>query len=170
MRGMPDIGVYRDKDIPDLLLEEAGPSFGLIGSDVLTEQELDCCDRLAGEEVAAIDGLRFALAARPDKVQSVRDKLDNGQPVIVGTAYPRIVKTIAETQGLSLEVGKTAGGQIESLANRLRDRLDGIVDIVDTGKSLREQNLRIVADNLLPVSLYGIWTSDAAGEPSESPV
>jgi ATP phosphoribosyltransferase len=143
-----------------MLLDEPGTSFGLVGSDAYIEQQPRWEGRLASEEVAVIDGLRFALAARPDKLDIVNDKLAGNKPLAVGTSYPRIVSLVVERQGLPLQVAKVAGGQVERLANRLRDRLDAIVDIVDTGASLREQNLRIVADDLFPVSLYGIWPAD----------
>ncbi len=163
--GLPTIATFRDKDIPTLLTDKDLPRvFGMIATDTALEQMPLLEGVMACENIAAINGLRFALAARPGKVTAVMSKLSSGEPVYVGTSYPRLVKELGKRIGADLQPKKVIAGQVEALANLMPEQLDAVVDMVDTGNSMRQQNLTIVADNLLAVSLWAVWpleTSDS---------
>jgi ATP phosphoribosyltransferase len=158
MLGAPKLSCYRDKDIPSMLASGVmGQAAGLVGSDVVMEQAPDYGERLAAEPLLALNGLRFALIARADKAAQTAAKLRAGEPVVVATSYPRLTGLIAQRRRMSLQVGAIIGGQIEQLVNDLPDLLDGGIDIVQTGRTLRLRNQRIVADNLFQIALCAMW-------------
>jgi len=157
MQGMPELQTYRDKDIAKLVGTLPRGRLGLIGSDVVVEQGLDRRPDVSVAIVEPVASLRFALAARSDRSRSVAEMLESGQEIRVGTSYAVMTQRIAEDQGMPLRVVLQADGQVERLANSFPDQIDAVVDMVRTGKSLLEQNLQIVADDLAQVSLCAIW-------------
>jgi len=44
--------------------------------------------------------------------------------------------------------------------------VDAIFDIVDSGRTIKENGLEIVADNLQPVSIGAVWRREAQAEPA----
>lgn len=159
---MPATYTVRDADIPKLLLSGLQRPYGFFGSDIAIEQSATIGLQLNLSDVAPLRGLRFAILARADKLQRVQSLIDSAQPINVATSNPRVVAFLAQAYGMRLTVTRTMSGKVETAANMFPEQLDAVVDMVRSGLSLRRQNLRIVADDLLPVSLLAAWPAQQA--------
>lgn len=125
---------------PDVLtyLNNGSVQIGIVGSDILTEQE--------NFQYAMLDldvgKCRFVLASTKNfNPQAHRRK-------IIATKYPNITKRYFQGIGEDVEIIKIEGSV--ELAP-LIGLADAIVDIVETGNTLRENNLQIYA-KLQPVN------------------
>lgn len=125
---------------PDVLtyLNNSSVHIGIVGSDILAEQN--------NPQYAMLDmgvgKCRFVLASTRDfNPQQVRRK-------IIATKYPNITKRYFQSIGEDVEIIKIEGSV--ELAP-LIGLADAIVDIVETGNTLRENNLQVFA-KLQPVN------------------
>jgi len=125
---------------PDVLtyLNNGSVHLGIVGSDVLAEQ--------GNPQYAMLDlgvgRCRFVLASTSDfNPQQVRRK-------IIATKYPNITKRYFQSIGEDVEIIRIEGSV--ELAP-LIGLADAIVDITETGTTLRENNLHVYAE-LQPVS------------------
>ena len=122
--------IVRAVDVPTYV-EYGAADMGIVGRDVLMEQDRDVYEPL---------DLRFGkcrlVLARPKKA------LASAQwPVAkfrVGTKYPRITEHFFSEKGIPVEIIKLSGAIELSPLIGLSER---IVDLVTTGKSLRENHL-----------------------------
>jgi ATP phosphoribosyltransferase len=133
----------KDKAVTETVWSLGG--VGLVGADVTAEQEVM---GLTGEAVASIDGLRYALAGRPETEQRFWTKLKYGEPPIVGTTYPNVVRTFFRGR---VEVLYTPGSA--EVLPYLRPEVDAIGELVRTGGSLRANGLKVFMDNIASVAL-----------------
>jgi ATP phosphoribosyltransferase len=117
-----DVPVYVEHGIADC---------GVVGRDVLLESEADVLQRLTLE----IGGCRMVVAAPSDMPLSSYGMLR------VATKYPRITARYFGSRGLSVEIIELSGS-VEVAP--LLGLSDCIVDLVETGRTLRENGLRIV--------------------------
>lgn len=125
---------------PDVLtyLNSGSVHLGIVGSDILAEQN--------NTQYAMLDlgvgRCRFVLASTSDfDPQQVRRK-------IIATKYPNITKRYFQSIGEDVEIIRIEGSV--ELAP-LIGLADAIVDITETGTTLRENNLHVYAE-LQPVS------------------
>lgn len=127
----PDVTTYLDRSAVDI---------GIVGSDILAEQQssqYDMLDLKTGR-------CRFALASTQDfdPNQSKRK--------IIATKYPHITQAYFEQIGEDVEIIKIEGSvELAPLVGLA----DAIVDLVETGTTLKENNLKIYAE-LQPVSTH----------------
>ncbi|MCI1985464.1 MAG: ATP phosphoribosyltransferase [Lactobacillus sp.] len=127
---------------PDVLtyLNRGAMDIGIVGSDILDEQrnpQYDMLDLKTGQ-------CRFVLASTAD--------FDPGQTrrKIIATKYPNITQDYFATIGEDVEIIKIEGSvELAPLVGLA----DAIVDIVETGSTLRENNLQVFAE-LQPVSTH----------------
>lgn len=125
----PDVSTY---------LSQGAIDIGIVGSDILVEQENQAYELLD----LGIGKCQFVLASTPDfDPQAVKRK-------VIGTKYPNITQKYFTERGEDVEVVKLEGSV--ELAP-LIGMADAIVDITETGTTLRENNLQIY-DYLQPVS------------------
>jgi ATP phosphoribosyltransferase len=117
-----DVPVYVEHGIADC---------GVVGRDVLLESEADVLQRLTLE----IGACRMVVAAPSDALLSSYGKLR------VATKYPRVTARHFGARGLSVEIIQLSGS-VEVAP--LLGLADCIVDLVETGRTLRENGLRIV--------------------------
>lgn len=115
-------------------LRKGAVDLGVVGSDVLVEQGAD-------EQVNELLDLKtgqcqFILAAQAD--------YDWNQPrrKVIGTKYPNVARQYFASQGEDVEIIKITGSV--ELAP-LTGLADAIVDITETGTTLRENNLVVHA-------------------------
>jgi len=127
---------------------------GLVGADVTEEQEVL---GLIGEAVATLDRLRYVLAGRPETEQRFWTKLKYGEPPLVGTTYPNATR--AFFNGF-VHIAYTPGST-EALPY-LKPEIDAICELVQSGDSLRENNLKIFKDNIAPVKLMLVRQAESA--------
>ena len=117
-----DVPVYVEHGIADC---------GIVGRDVLLESEADVLQRLTLE----IGACRMVVAAPSDLTLSSYGMLR------VATKYPRVTARHFGSRGLSVEIIQLSGSvEVAPLLG-----LAGcIVGLVETGRTLRENGLRIV--------------------------
>ena len=116
-----DVPVYVSYGVADL---------GVVGKDVLIESNADVYSLMD----LGIGKCRMCVAAKEDYVE------DKSRPVIVATKFPNIAREYYEKQDREIEIIKLYGS-IE-LAPIL-GMSDVIVDIVETGTTLRENHLKV---------------------------
>ena len=117
-----DVPVYVEHGIADC---------GVVGRDVLLESEADVLQRLTLE----IGACRMVVAA-PEDMPLTSDGM-----LRVATKYPRVTARYFGSRGLSVEIIELSGS-VEVAP--LLGLADCIVDLVETGRTLRENGLRIV--------------------------
>lgn len=127
---------------PDVLtyLNGGAMDVGIVGSDILVEQrnpQYDMLDLNTGR-------CHFVLASTKDfDPELARRK-------IIATKYPQITQNYFNTIGEDVEIIKIEGSvELAPLVGLA----DAIVDIVETGDTLRENHLQVYAE-LMPVSTH----------------
>lgn len=124
-----DVPVYVSYGVADL---------GVVGKDVLIESDADVYSLMD----LGIGKCRMCVAAKEDYIE------DKSRPVIVATKFPNIARDYYEKQDREIEIIKLYGS-IE-LAPIL-GMSDVIVDIVETGTTLRENHLKVF-EEIMPLS------------------
>jgi len=123
-----------------IYVENGAADVGVVGLDILLEQKPDVfnlCDLDIGK-------CRVAVAAK----RGFTD--DPDRALKVATKFVNITKDYYASRGRTVEVVKLSGS-IE-LAPIL-DMTDVIVDIVETGETLRENDLEVITD-IMPISAH----------------
>ena len=112
---------------------------GIVGKDTIMEMQgkfFELADLAFGK-------CRFALATKKGS------KFYGGYKVkTIATKYPNITRNYFESKGMDVEIVKIEGSV--ELAPLL-ELADGIVDIVETGTTLKENGLEVIED-IVPVS------------------
>ncbi|MBR4864419.1 MAG: ATP phosphoribosyltransferase [Oscillospiraceae bacterium] len=124
-----DVAVYVARGAADI---------GVAGKDILLEYAPDVYE-LADLEVGAC---RMAVAGFPDRYPPM------GQTVHVATKFPNIAKTYYASQGRDIDIIHL-NGSIEIAP--ILGLSDVIVDIVETGKTLKENGLEVL-EEIVPIS------------------
>jgi len=123
----------RSQDVPTYVSYGAA-DIGVVGLDVITEQNLDIVDLLDMK----IGRCKVAIGIKDE------DELDWSKPNIkVATKMVNITKNYFAQKAVGVEVIKLYGS-IELAP--LIGLADAIVDIVDTGSTMRENGLRVAED------------------------
>lgn len=117
----------------DIYVEHGAADIGIVGKDVLLESNADVLE-LADMELGKC---KLAVAAKKNF------KEDPALPLRVATKYPKVTRAYYATQSRAVEIIKLHGS-IELAP--LLDLSDVIVDIVESGKTLEENNLKVFAD------------------------
>lgn len=121
--------IVRASDVPTYV-EYGAADAGVVGKDVLLEQDRDVYEPLD----LKFGGCRIAVAALKGREDSNRFS----SKIRVATKYPHITERHFNRQGLLVEIIKLYGSIELAPMVGLVDR---IVDLVSTGKTLKENNL-----------------------------
>lgn len=121
-----------------IYVEHGAADVGVVGKDVLLE---------GGNDVYELLDLNFGKC-RMAEAAPVGFREDRQRPLRVATKYPNIARHFYAAQSREIEIIKL-NGSIE-LAPILK-LSDVIVDIVETGATLKQNNLEVTRD-ILPVS------------------
>ena len=124
-----DVAVYVERGAADA---------GIVGKDVLLETEPDVYE-LSDLKMGVC---RMCVAGRPDFID------DHVRPLRVATKYPRITRRYYARRGRQISLIRL-NGSIELAP--LVDLADVIVDIVETGTTLKENGLTVL-ETVLPIS------------------
>lgn len=135
-------------------LDKTANSLGFLGSDTFQQLPEQTQQGLSFEQIG-VNGVRFAFAVRRDKLEAVRSKLGQGTTVNVVTSYPITARESAGLLGSPVRIVGSPGGSVEAAPTLMPDT-DGIIDIVDSGSTLRANGLEIVTE-LQPVALGALW-------------
>ena len=120
----------RPTDVPTYV-EQGAADLGIVGKDVIVEQQKDVFELVD----LGFGGCRFVVAV-PAQMKNMRLKDLNYRRV--ATKFPRVAEEFFRKQGMQVEVIKLHGN-IELAP--LIGIADMIVDIVSSGRTLRENNL-----------------------------
>lgn len=131
-----------------IYVEHGAADIGVAGKDILLEQDPDIYELLDLE----LGRCRMCVAA-PDGYRE-----DLNRPVKVATKFPSIAKAYYGSLGREIEIIELHGSiEIAPLAGLS----DVIVDIVETGTTLKENHLRVIAE-IVPISARLIANKTAA--------
>lgn len=124
-----DVAVYVEYGAADL---------GVVGKDILLESGADVFELLD----LKLGQCRMCVAAKDDYAE------DKGRPIVVATKFPNIAKEYYAGSNREIEIIKLYGS-IELAP--LLGMSDVIVDIVETGTTLKENHLSVI-EEILPIS------------------
>ncbi len=132
--------IVRPSDAP-IFTAYGGADCAISGKDCIEESNLEVIEMVD----LKFGGCRFVVAEPEANAGMAEESYQNLGVVRVATKYPAIAAAYYESIGVQIEIIKL-GGNIELAP--LIGMADVIVDITATGTTLRENNLRIVADVL----------------------
>lgn len=119
-------------------VEKGAADIGIIGKDTIMEEQPDVYELVD----LNLGKCEVVVAGFPNT------QLQNGDPLIVASKYPQITKSFFEQKGIRIETIKL-NGSIELAP--LIGLSDVIVDIVETGTTLKENGL-VVLDKIVDIS------------------
>jgi len=133
-----DVGIVtmRPGDVPTYV-EHGSADVGITGKDVLLEQS----QRRVYELLDLGYGQCEMVVAAPDRGDPIADALRRLGRVRIATKYPRVAAEHFARTGRQAEIVEVKGSV--ELAP-LTGLVDGIVDLTASGKTLEENNLRVV--------------------------
>ncbi len=131
--GGTTIMIVRPGDVPTYV-EYGAVDAGVVGADVLLEQATDVYELLD----LGFGGCRLAVAAP----EGAAKRNGRGVKLRVATKYPNMTERFFIERGVPIEIIKLSGSVELAPLVGLADR---VVDLVDTGKTLREHKL-VVTD------------------------
>ncbi len=120
-------------------VEHGVADVGVVGKDTLLEGGKDYYELLDLE----IGKCRFIVASLPQN-----DLFNKTGQIKIGTKYPQVARDYFLQRGMDVEIIKI-DGSVE--LSPLLGLCDGIVDIMETGTTLRENGL-VVLDTVCPIS------------------
>ena len=133
-----DYILARPSDVPTYVAHGAA-DVGIVGRDVLLESDEDVLELLdLGYGVC-----RFVVAAPAGSLHRSLDEYQHLGSLEVATKYPRVAQRHFDRRGIQVEIIKL-NGAVE-LAPQV-GLSDWIVDLVSTGRTLRENDLAIVEE------------------------
>lgn len=130
--------VGKPSDIP-IYVASGAADIGIAGKDVLEETELDVVELVD----LGFGACRFVVAEPEDAGASIEEKYRHLGVIRIATKYPRVTERHFAAKGLQVEIIKL-NGNIEIAP--LIGIADQVVDITQTGTTLRENRLRIVEE------------------------
>lgn len=125
--------ICKPKDVP-IYVEYGTADLGIIGKDVLLEQSPQVY------ELFDLGFGRCRLVTAIPAEKNPEDILSKGGVLRVATKYPRITREFFSKKGVSIEILYLSGSIELAPTTGLADI---IVDIVSTGRTLKENNLKI---------------------------
>ncbi|HHW40437.1 MAG TPA: ATP phosphoribosyltransferase [Syntrophomonadaceae bacterium] len=134
--------ICRAADVPTFV-EYGAADLGIAGKDVILEQDKDICELLD----LGFGACKFVVAVPAAKLGEFQDGLwgylaRHGQ-LRVATKFPRVAEEFLRSRGLPGEIIKLSGN-IELAP--LVDLAEVIIDLVSTGRTLKENNLVAVTE------------------------
>jgi ATP phosphoribosyltransferase len=124
--------LVKSGDVP-IYVEKGAADVGVVGKDVLLEEDADIFEVLN----LKFGRCRMCVCGKKDFELSFNRKL------IVASKYPNIAKNYFDGKGIHSEIIKL-NGSVELAP--IIGLADVIVDIVESGKTLKENNLEVLKD------------------------
>jgi len=128
--------LVKGSDVPTYVAKGAA-DIGVVGKDMLLDEEPDIYELVD----LGFGKCRFVVAGRDASCL-------NKQKLVVASKYPRVAKSYFLEQGRSVET-ITLHGSVELAP--LVGLADCIVDIVETGRTLKENGLKVLRE-MFPIS------------------
>ena len=128
----------RPSDVPTYVAHGAA-DVGIVGKDVLLESDADVLELVD----LRFGTCRFVVAAPEASLDRSLDEYRHLGSLEVATKYPRVAAAHFQRRGIQVEIIKLAGSV--ELAPQV-GLSDWIVDLVSTGRTLRENRLAVVEE------------------------
>ncbi|HEX9270144.1 MAG TPA: ATP phosphoribosyltransferase [Candidatus Limnocylindria bacterium] len=128
----------RPTDVPTYVAHGAA-DLGIVGKDVLLENQADVLELVD----LGYGTCRFVVAAPVDSIDRSLDEYRHLGSLEVATKYPRVAAEHFQRRGIQVEIIRLAGSV--ELAPQV-GLSDWIVDLVSTGRTLKENRLAIVEE------------------------
>jgi len=128
----------RPSDVPTYVAHGAA-DVGIVGRDVLLESDEDVIELVD----LGFGVCRFVVAAPVGSMDRSLDEYRHLGSLEVATKYPRVAQRHFERKGIQVELNRLSGAV--ELAPQV-GLSDWIVDLVSTGRTLRENELAIVEE------------------------
>lgn len=125
--------ICKPKDVP-IYVEYGTADIGMVGKDILLEENIQVYELYD----LGIGRCRIVVAI-PNSLEP-EEIFFRGDIIRVATKYPRIARDFFNRRGISIEI-LNLSGSIELAP--VTGIADVIVDIVSTGRTLKENNLRV---------------------------
>ena len=133
-----DFIIGKPSDIP-VYVASGAADVGISGKDVLAELDLDVVEMVD----LGFGACRFVVAEPEDAHASIEEQYAHLGVIRVATKYPRVTEAYFAERGVQIEIVKL-NGNIEIAP--LIGIADQVVDITQTGTTLRETKLKLGAD------------------------
>ena len=128
----------RPSDVPTHVAHGAA-DVGIVGKDVLLESEADVLELVD----LRYGRCRFVVAAPENSIYRSMNEYHHLGSLEVATKYPRVAERHFQGRGIQVEIIKLSGSV--ELAPQVR-LADWIVDLVSTGRTLKDNRLAIVEE------------------------
>jgi ATP phosphoribosyltransferase len=133
-----DYVLARPTDVPTYVAHGAA-DVGIVGKDILLETDADVLELVD----LGYGRCRFVVAAPTGSVDRSLDEYRHLGSLEVATKYPRLAERHFQRRGMQVEIIKLSGSV--ELAPQV-GLADWIVDLVSTGRTLRENGLSIIEE------------------------
>lgn len=149
------VKILRPQEIPEYI-EKGYFDIGITGKDWIEERGADIVEiadlrysKMAEKE----SGVKVVLAVQADRtdIKEAKEMMPNSK---ISTEYPTLTRSFFEKLGIPVQIFFSYG------ATEAKDMMDGIVELTETGETLRKNNWRII-DTILESSTKLIANKDS---------
>ena len=133
------VKILRPQEIPEYI-EKGYFDVGITGRDWIVERGADVVEvaDLSYSKMAEKEGsVKIVLAVQADRVD-IKEAKDVPPQSKISTEYPNLTKSFFANLGISVQIFFSYG------ATEAKDMMDGIVELTETGETLRKNNWRII--------------------------
>jgi ATP phosphoribosyltransferase len=149
------VKILRPQEIPEYV-EKGYFDIGITGKDWIEERGADVveiADLRYSKTAEKESSVKVVLAVQADRtdIKEVKEMKPNSK---ISTEYPNLTKSFFEKMGIPVQIFFSYG------ATEAKDMMDGIVELTETGETLRKNNWRII-DTILESSTKLIANKDS---------
>ncbi|MCK4397847.1 MAG: ATP phosphoribosyltransferase [Methanophagales archaeon] len=133
------VKILRPQEIPEYV-EKGYFDLGITGRDWIAERGADVVEiaDLSYSKMAEKEGaVKIVLAVPADRAE-VNEAKDVPPQSKISTEYPKLTKSFFDDLGIPVQIFFSYG------ATEAKDMMDGIVELTETGETLRKNNWRII--------------------------
>ncbi len=132
------VKILRPQEIPEYV-EKGYFDMGITGKDWIEERGVDVveiADMQYSKAAEKESTVNIVLAVQADSdIQGAKDMQPNSK---ISTEYPELTQSFFENLGIPVQIFFSYG------ATEAKDMMDGIVELTETGETLRKNNWRII--------------------------
>ncbi len=133
------VKILRPQEIPEYV-EKGYFDLGITGRDWIAERGADVVEiaDLSYSKMAEKEGaVKIVLAVPADRTE-INEAKDVPPQSKISTEYPKLTKSFFDNLGIPVQIFFSYG------ATEAKDMMDGIVELTETGETLRKNNWRVI--------------------------
>ncbi|HJH26750.1 MAG TPA: ATP phosphoribosyltransferase [Methanophagales archaeon] len=133
------VKILRPQEIPEYV-EKGYFDLGITGRDWIAERGADVVEiaDLSYSKMAEKEGAVKIVLAVPADRADINEAKDVPPQSKISTEYPQLTKSLFDNLGIPVQIFFSYG------ATEAKDMMDGIVELTETGETLRKNNWRII--------------------------